>query len=105
MPKYNSPRIMSALFVQLRDAERQIIQGAIAATGGRPGRAAVILGVTRRYLRMRAGAIGGFLDHPIYEPPNANPSNKLTEVDEDAEVDVDTDDAASEAPAGEEDQP
>lgn len=75
MPNYGK-HLSAALHVQMRDYERQLINGALDAVGagdvqeGRMiGKAANLLGVTSRYLHQRALVIGGFMGHPVYEPP------------------------------------
>ena len=66
MPRHQP---LSPYLVMLRDAERQIVRGAVDASDGNHSGAATMLGVSLRFLRKRAAIIGGFLGHDVYEPP------------------------------------
>jgi len=69
MPRYNSSRDSGSLHIQLRDTERRIISDALEFVDGKPAKAGALLGVSGKYLKQRALVIGGFLGHPVYEPP------------------------------------
>ena len=71
MPKGRKASSSSApYYVSLRESERRMILGALDAAGDSWAAAARILGVSPKYLRLRALHLGGvFDDQPRREPP------------------------------------
>ncbi len=59
---------MAPFYVMRREAERDIVRAAITASRSH-SEAAELLGVSSSFLGRLARSIGGFMKHPVYEPP------------------------------------
>lgn len=71
MPKFDEHRERAPYHTQMRAYERQLVTDVLKACGDRASKAAILLGVSGKYIRDRAEHIGGFLGHPVYEPPRS----------------------------------